>query len=279
MRRFVPIDTSFGRAYSEPSPAPPRNAMTDLDAAVGDARAGLSSPGPVAHPLEPTARHLDQLLFQLTVDSSATRCAAVNGLARSPHAPFFVEPLIALLDDDSGAVRKAATSALAENGDARALAPLGALMKGSGSLSEDAGRAIGRLEHRLARRVDAHNSDASQAIQTAREVREAIAVRKLRLRAKVQKGVRLKLASLLLWATGLALFGIGVAVSGGVLAIVAGIALGLSGFALMEYADRYMPAEGLREYVACCDPDYSQSWAVGIALGAGLDGGGGGLDG
>jgi hypothetical protein len=46
-----------------------------------------------------------------------------------------------------------------------------------------------------------------------------------------------------------------------------GIAFGLMGFAVMEYADRYMPAEGLREYVACCDPDLSQSWAVGVAAG------------
>lgn len=251
--------------------------MTDLDAAVGDAGAGLSPPASLAHPLKPTARHLQDLLFQLTVDSSATRCAAVNGLARSPHAPFMVEPLIALLDDDSPAVRRAATSALAENGDARALGPLGTLTKGSGSLSEDAGRALGRLEHRLARRDDARNSDASQAIQTAREIRAAIAVRKVRLRARVQKGVRLKLASLLLWAVGLALFGIGVALSAA-LAIVAGITFGLLGFALMEFADRYMPPEGLREYVACCGPDHSQGWAIGIALGGG-DGGGGGFDG
>jgi hypothetical protein len=72
-----------------------------------------------------------------------------------------------------------------------------------------------------------------------------------------------------------AVFGFGVAAGGVALVIVAGIVLGLLGFALMEYADRYMPAEGLREYVTCCDPDLSQSWAVGLALGGGLEGGGG----
>jgi F0F1-type ATP synthase membrane subunit c/vacuolar-type H+-ATPase subunit K len=83
----------------------------------------------------------------------------------------------------------------------------------------------------------------------------------------VRKGVRIKLASLFLWAAGVALFGFGVAVSGAGLAIVAGIAFGILGVAAMEYADRDMPAEGLREYATCCDPDVSQSWAVGIALG------------
>lgn len=90
--------------------------------------------------------------------------------------------------------------------------------------------------------------------------------------------MRLKLASLALWAAGVALFGFGVATGAG-LAIVAGIASGLLGFGAMEYADRYMPAEGLQEYLTCCDPDLSQSWALGIALGGGLDDGGGGFDG
>jgi hypothetical protein len=109
----------------------------------------------------------------------------------------------------------------------------------------------------------------------ARQIREATAARRLRVRSEVRKGVRLKLASLLLWGFGVAFFGFGVAVGGAALAIVAGIACGLLGFAMMEHADRYMPAEGLREYVACCDPDLSQCWAVGVGLGGGLDGGGG----
>jgi hypothetical protein len=244
--------------------------MTDLDAAVGDARFE------VLRPAAPTSAELDDLLPQLIVDGSAIRCAAVNRLSRSLDAPFVVEPLIALLKDDDRGVRRVAMSALAESGDARAVAPLRAVMKGSGSLRDDAGRALGQLERRLVGRGgDARNNpDAPQAIQTAREIREAIAARKLRLRSEVRKGVRLKLASLPLWGAGVALFGIGV-VSGAALAIVAGIAFGLLGFAAMEYADRYMPAEGLREYATCCDPDLSQSWAVGIALGGGLDGGGG----
>lgn len=253
--------------------------IADLDAAVGDGRFVVSLPAPAARALAPTPRHLQDLLIQLTVDKPAARCAAINRLARSPHAPFVVEPLIALLEDERREVRRAAITALAESGDARAVRPLKALMKDGGSPGEEAGRALGQLERRLAGRGDdARNPDAPQAIQTAREIQEAIAARKLRLRSVVRKGVRLKLASLLLWGAGVALFGIGVAVSAG-LAIVAGIAFGLLGFAAMEYADRYMPAEGLREYVTCCDPDLSQSWAVGLALGGGLDGGGGGFDG
>ena len=149
-------------------------------------------------------------------------------------------------------------------------------MRDGGSLGEEAGRAFGHLERRLAGRGnDARNPDASQAVPTAREIREATAARKLSVRSEVRKGVRLKVASLLLWGAGVAFFGFGVAVGGAALAIIAGVAFGLLGFAVMEYADRYMPAEGLREYVACCDPDLSQSWAIGVALGGGLDGGGG----
>jgi HEAT repeats len=250
--------------------------VVDLDAAVGDGRFDVSLPTPAARALEPTPQPLQELLFRLTVDKSATRCAAADRLGRSPHAPFLVEPLIALLDDERREVRRAAISALAENGDARAVRPLKALMKKSGSLAEEAGRALGQLERRLAGRGhDARNPDASQAMLTARKIREATAARKLRLRSEVRKGVRLKLASLFLWGAGVACFGFGVAVGGAALAIVAGIAFGLLGFAVMEYADRYMPAEGLQEYVACCDPDLSQSWAVGVALGGDLDGGGG----
>jgi HEAT repeat protein len=174
--------------------------MTDVDAAGGEARLDHSRPAPPVRALAPTSAALADLLPQLSVDRSATRCAAVNRLSRSPHAPFVVEPLIALLKDDDRGVRRAALSALAESGDARAVAPLRALMKGGESLREDAGRALGQLERRLAGRGgDARNSDAPQAIQTAREIREAIAARKLRLRSQVRKGVRLKLASLPLW--------------------------------------------------------------------------------
>jgi HEAT repeats len=253
--------------------------LDDLDAVVGDARFEVLRPAPPIHAVAPTSAELDDLLPQLTVERSAIRCAAANRLSRSLHAPFVVEPLIALLKDDDRGVRRAAMSALAESGDARAVGPLRAVMKGNGSLREEAGRTLGQLERRLAERGgDARNPDAPQAIQTAREIREATAARKLRLRSEVRKGVRLKLVSLPLWGAGVALFVIGV-VSGAALAIVAGIAFGLLGFAAMEYADRYMPAEGLREYATCCDPDLSQSWAVGIALGGGLDGGGGGFDG
>jgi hypothetical protein len=253
--------------------------MTDLDAGGGEARLEVPQPAHAFRAFARTSPQLEDLLPQLSVDSSAIRCAAVNRLARSLHAPFVVEPLVALLKDDDRGVRRAALSALGESGDARAVPPLRALMKGNGSLREDAGCALGQLERRLAGRGDdARNPDAPQATQIAREIREAIATRKLRLRSEVRKGVRLKLASLPLWGAGVALFGIGVAVGAG-WAIVAGIAFGLLGFAAMEYADRYMPAEGLREYVTCCDPDLSQSWAVGIALGGGLDGGGGAFDG
>lgn len=253
--------------------------MTDLGAAGADAGLEVSPPSPPVRAFAPTPGQPENLLRQLSADSSSIRFAGVNRLARSLHAPFLVEPLIALLEDDNRGVRRAALSVLGMSGDARAVGPLRVLMKGNGPLREDAGRALGQLEGRLAGRGDdARNADAPQATQTAREIREAIVARKLRRRSEVRKGVRLKLASLPLWGAGVSLFAFGVAVSGAV-AIVAGIVFGLLGFAAMEYADRYMPAEGLREYVTCCDPDLSQSWAVGIALGGGLDGGGGGLDG
>ena len=253
--------------------------MSDLGAAGMDARSAVSSPAFPISASEPAPRPLQELLPQLSVEESATRCAAVNHLARSPHAPFLVEPLLALLDDERPDVRRAAISALGESADARALQPLRALLKGTEPHREDTRRALRQLGGRLARRnVDARNPDAPQAIETAGEIRKAIGVRKLRVRLEVRKGVRLKLASLALWAAGVALFGFGVGTGAG-WAIVAGIAFGLLGFGTMEYADRYMPGEGLREYATYCDPDLSQGWAVGIALGGGLDGGGGGLDG
>jgi HEAT repeats len=171
--------------------------MADPSAAGGEARLDVSRPAPAVRAFAPSSSQLDDLLAQLSVDGSAIRCAAVNRLARSLHAPFVVEPLIALLADERRDVRRAVMSALAESGDARAVAPLRALMNGSGSLREEAGRALRQLERRLAERGnDARNPDAPQAVETAREIREAIAARKLRVRSEVRKGLRLKLASL-----------------------------------------------------------------------------------
>jgi hypothetical protein len=221
--------------------------MADVNAAVGDARFEVSLQAPEPRALEPTPQHLQHLLVQLSADESTLRCSAVKRLAESAHAPFLVEPLIALLADERRDVRRATISALAESGDTRARQPLKRLMKGGGSLAEAAGGALGQLERGLASREDdGLNRDAAQAVQTAHEIREATAVRRLGLRSEVRKGIRLKLVSLLLWGAGVSVFCFGVAVGGVGLAIVAGIALGLSGFALMDYPDRYMPAEGWR---------------------------------
>ena len=104
-------------------------------------------------------------------------------------------------------------------------------------------------------------------------------------RARIRKGLAVRAAGVFVWATGLALFVFGVAPHTGGMewradpAIALGALLGLVGFGLAELAERYMPAGGLANYVAC-DPDLSQSWAVGIGLGGGGcgggDGGGGG---
>ena len=208
--------------------------MTEISAGGWEAGLEVSRPAPQVRSFAPSSSELDELLPQLSVDRAANRRAAVKRLSGSAHSAFVVEPLSALLRDDDRGVRRAAISALGKSGDARALAPLRSVMEGTGSLQEQAGGALGQLERRLSGRGDeARNPDSPHAIQTAREIEEAIGVRRLRLRAEVKKGVRLKLASLPLWGAGVALFGIGAA-TGNPLAIVAGIAIGLVGFAVME---------------------------------------------
>jgi hypothetical protein len=113
--------------------------MSDLGVACAEARSALSPPALAVSASEPAPLPLQELLPQLSVDRSATRCVAVNHLARSPHAPFLVEPLLALLNDENREVRRTAISALGESADARALQPLRALLKGSGPLREDGG--------------------------------------------------------------------------------------------------------------------------------------------
>lgn len=153
--------------------------MTDLGAAGADAGLEVSPPSPPVRAFAPTPGQPENLLRQLSADSSSIRFAGVNRLARSLHAPFLVEPLIALLEDDNRGVRRAALSVLGMSGDARAVGPLRVLMKGNG---------------RCARTRDARSGSSRAASPDAATMRETPTPRR-RPRQRARSGRRSSPAS------------------------------------------------------------------------------------
>jgi VIT1/CCC1 family predicted Fe2+/Mn2+ transporter len=240
-----------GYGSRAPRPVVPSLPQTTRAAAVVDPRRG-------------DAEALSELLKS---SSSHVREAAVEALAELSGPPV-VTSLIEALGDGDPWVRRAAAHGLGALRSSDATDPLRvALTDGDIVVREAAATALRQL-----------GADAAPAMSVRRQSSAARSIV-----YPIRKGVALRVLGVILFFLGAAGALIGLlphfyssATWSADLLIFAGAALAATGFGTAEFAERYLPPEGIKTYLEA-NPD---SGGVGIAFFAGGgDGGGGGGDG